>query len=349
MTHCERIFSKPLNELTYSDIQEYFEGVRTETDFVEFKSYDPDRDISRNVTAIQEGVCAFLNSEGGLMVWGAPRGSTPSGQQEKIFTGDLFPLNLVPGKDRIVNMIGDKIIPLPNSFNLEVIQNGSNQESVIIIEIQKSEYSPHQTGNTYYMRMDGQTRIAPHHYVEALFKQIKYPEIKSYIKFTNTTIGTNSIILKIEIMIFNFSPLQNEYNVSYRLMCDRGKFATCIENPDSPDCRMDGNQIVHEFNSVLSFGFPFRTIQSVVLTTLSLSQSSGQVNLILQVVGKNSPGRMSKYKLDFNQPARYNTVELNRRLIEISENKLMIDLQEATGLTRLEQLRTVLERDPDGV
>ena len=28
------------------------------------------------------------------------------------------------------------------------------------------------------MRLDGQTRNAPHHYIEALFKQIKFPNLK---------------------------------------------------------------------------------------------------------------------------------------------------------------------------
>ena len=56
------------------------------------------------------------------------------------------------------------------------------------------------------MRMDGQSRPAPHHYVEALFKQIKYPNLEGYIKFDELTLDDGTYYLNISFIVFNYFP-----------------------------------------------------------------------------------------------------------------------------------------------
>lgn len=346
MTHSERIFGTTLETLVYTDIETFFNTSRQENDLLEFKSFNRSQTIEQNIHIIHKGVSAFLNSEGGLIIWGAPIGSLPSGGTEKIFQGSLIPLTSVPGHDQMVNKISDKLIPLPNSIKVNVIPNSGNTESICVIEIEKSQYAPHQTGNTYYMRMDGQSRPAPHHYIEALFKQIRFPEIRSYIKFTNVTVGQNALVLHTELMIFNFSELQNEEQITYQLTCSEGLFEEYFISSADPDFRMNGHQIIRTLPRVLSFGSPFRVAHSFVLTTGDLSASSGIINLTLIVNGKSSPSRMNNYRVQLTNQGTMNTRQINQALQHVSENKLMSEHSAQLGLNRETQLTTVLQRRP---
>ncbi len=331
MTHSERIFSKPIDRLIYSDIETYFTEARSESDLIEFKSYDTGRNLDSNFSLVHRSFCAFLNSQGGLIIWGAPAGITVAGQPEKQFQGALKPLQEVYGKDRMVNKLGDKIVPLPNSFKLEILANPENNKSVIIIEIEKSEYAPHQYDNNYYMRMDGQTRFAPHHYVEALFKQIKFPQIEGYLKFVRAAVSRSNLIFFFDVYLFNFSPLLNEENVSYQITCSPGKFS-------------DGNsQKRGKTEDVLSYGSPFSAQHSIVCLDTDLRENSGKMHFFLQFIGTNCPTKISEYKLVLSDMEELNVAQLATKITFISENKLMSD-REPQSITKNEKLQSILGR-----
>lgn len=347
MTHIERIFSKQITELVYSDIEEYFSEPQIETDFIEFKSFDSSRTIPQNFDLIHRAFCAFLNSEGGVIIWGAPR-STGSGN-EIVFGGEgqqLRPITSVPAKDQMVNILSGKITPLPNSFQLTVIANYDNTQSIIVIEIVKSEYSPHQYNNFYYMRMDGQTRYAPHHYIEALFKQIKFPQIEAYIKFGSLNVHmSQEYRFPVEIMVFNYSPLQNESDIICDLTTAKGSFMSATSSPYR-SFNFNGKQVIlRKGSDALSFGAPFlfrETIQ-IPFTEITERENESVLELILKVVGKTSPARMSKYKIEL-YPLTHGA-DGNSRLSEKIENKFMINYQNETGLSKAEQLRIILGRE----
>jgi predicted HTH transcriptional regulator len=174
MDFCTAHFGKTLNSLTIEDVKSYFTDERIESDQIEFKSIHSTGNSNEKFTGIEKSVCAFLNSSGGLLIWGSPEGQKVEGRKEKIFKGELSFFNVVLEKDFIISKISDSIIPLPNNVRINILSEGSN--SIVVLEIGISEYSPHQNANAYYMRIDGQTKPAPHHYIEALFKKITYPK-----------------------------------------------------------------------------------------------------------------------------------------------------------------------------
>lgn len=108
----------------------------------------------------------MLNSEGGVIIWGAPvEVKDENGNTTAI--GNLTPFDSNLDRDRLVNILTSSITPMPIGIKVQALQDGNNH-SVFIIEVQKSIERPHQFDNRYYVRLDGQTRIAPHYLISAL-------------------------------------------------------------------------------------------------------------------------------------------------------------------------------------
>ena len=95
MPYSKLYFGKELNELTYENIEEFFLNEKEESDKIEFKSYHSkeEKNHTEKENGIIRAICALLNSEGGLIIWGAPVGQTVSEKKEKIFKGDLSPID----------------------------------------------------------------------------------------------------------------------------------------------------------------------------------------------------------------------------------------------------------------
>jgi len=350
MNYSQFFFGKDLAKLLYQDIVNYFIDVNEENDKIEFKSF-----TTRNSNTLEEkfkgifkSCCAFLNSEGGIIIWGAPIGNIPNGRKEKIFQGDLSPINQILEKDHIINRVSSNLTPIPNGINVKIIPDATKTNCICIFEIQRSEYAPHQFENIYYMRLDGQSRPAPHHYIEALFKQIKYPNLEGYLKFNSIEIinspNTVSLLrLNFEILIFNFSSLQNETNVSFILTCESGIFPNWSFSQTAHEYSMNGHQFVKEkFADVLHFGVPRRINSYIDFNPHEIINSNNQARLILQFGGKNSPLKQSEYLISIELKSIGQN--LNDIIVEKNENKLMSDLQIGIGITKELQLREILGR-----
>lgn len=197
MDYSSNFFGKKLEELTYADIVFFFNTDQDETDTIEFKSFNAAHgNIEASLDGIRKGISAMLNSNGGIIIWGAPEGRVIEGKKEKVFGGELSPVNVLIEKDRLINKISSSIIPLPVGVNVNILNDGENY--IYIFEIQKSSYSPHQFKNVYYARLDGQSQPAPHYLVEALFRKITYPNIQGYIKLAEISHNGRSYFLDIE-------------------------------------------------------------------------------------------------------------------------------------------------------
>ena len=226
MYYSEFYFGKDIAALTYDDIEKYFETEQVESDKIEFKSYKPGGNANQKEDAIIECICGMLNSEGGLIIWGAPGGINLSGNKEKIFKGALCPVEQLYEKDAFVSKITNKITPSPRGIKFQRLEN--NGKYTYVFDIEKSMYSPHQFGSYYPMRIDGQTRPAPHHYIEALFHQITYPKLEGYVridKYIDHEIPQGPYSLKkseryfeISVYIFNRSIFQHEHKLYYKIL-----------------------------------------------------------------------------------------------------------------------------------
>ena len=68
MTLSQQFFSKPLTDLTYSDLVTHFNEPQEESDRIEYKSFRKEGDFKKKEAAILKTICAFLNSGGGQHV-----------------------------------------------------------------------------------------------------------------------------------------------------------------------------------------------------------------------------------------------------------------------------------------
>ncbi len=337
MEFAKSYFGKGLEEIVYQDLVDFFVEEKDESDKIEFKAFSARYgNLNKNLEGVIRGICALINSNGGILIWGAPEGTTVPGRAEKIFVGDLSPINERKEKDWLINKISDSITPLPVGIKVQILENEGNY--VYVFEVDSSDYKPHQFKNTYWVRLDGQTKPAPHYLIEALFKQIKFPNIEGYIKLDNISTDGNKYYLDITIFIFNFSELQNEEDVSFRLMCPEGTFVKSADPRYNNMYGYEGHQLIYnDFIKVLHFGAP-NTHQE----RLMFSPYTREVNLLLSFGGKYSPMKTTSYKLNLATIDWNRTVTPTYLIIEKEENKSMAEKKAELGTTKEDSLRVIL-------
>jgi hypothetical protein len=345
MNYSENYFGKYLNDLEYKDLENFFIEEKDETNNIEFKSYSAAHgNFNKNIDGVIRGICAFLNSDGGVLIWGAPEGIKVEGRKEKVFKGELSPVPELREKDWLINKISDTISPLPIGINVKSLEKEGNY--IYVFEVQQSTYSPHQFRNIYYARLDGQTKPAPHYLIEALYKKITYPHIEGYIKPDKIFNDGNNYFLDITIFIFNFSELQNEENVSFRLMCPQGIF-TKSQVPQHQNMYLyDGHQLIHkDLIDVLHFGAPNMHTERIMFNPHKLvNDFENKVQLLLSFGGRFSPLKTSDYKFDFSKIDWNKQDDPNYLISEMKENILSSDFQKEIGSTREKTLEMILKR-----
>lgn len=339
MDTCTLIFGKPLEELDYQVITNYFNTERFENDQLEFKSI-PGTINHDSYSGIIRTLTAFLNSKGGVLVWGAPAGATIAGKKEKVFQGQLTPTNQSLIKDQLISKCVDSIVPLPVGIRAKILTNDAGG-NVCVFEVNESSYSPHQTGGVYVMRIDGQTKPAPHHYVEALFRKITYPNIEAFIKFTTLQLLHHESELKFEIYFFNFSPLQNVELLSFRILCDLGVFVEALG--DDPKCyRMDMHEYTRTpFRDIVHYGEFITDTASIKISNQLLHQNA-DITFILSFGAKNCPAKKSEYVINL---ANITFAPPELCVTSRVENQLYKESHDQRGITRKTILNEVLERN----
>lgn len=311
---------------------------------IEFKSYNVAHGtVEKSLEGIKKGITAMLNSSGGIIIWGAPEGKQVAGKKEKVFSGVLSPVSELIEKDKLINKISSAITPLPVGVNVKILQDGASY--VYLFEVQKSAYSPHQLNNLYYARLDGQSQPAPHYLIEALFRKISYPDLRGYLKLTNISHDGHNHYLDIAIYIFNVSELQNEEDVSFRLMCDNGIFV----NSRNPALRhmygFEGHQLIYKgLINVLHFGAPNEHIERIALDAAQLPRFGSKLNLYLNFGGRKSPLKSSDYVLDLRRIDFNNVANPNYLIESMSENILASEERVKAGLTIEAQIASVVGR-----
>lgn len=170
MELAEKIFGKDLYRITEGDLVEYFSTPREETCVLEFKSGEV------KINAIFKEVCAFLNTDGGLIIIGTPkeRKIARAGRfPKRICEGELIP-SVFRDKKWIESLINANIVPQPAGIRIQEIK--ATNGHYFIVDVPQSQNPPHQFLNDgrYYIRMEKEAKPAPHGIVESLFfKQVK--------------------------------------------------------------------------------------------------------------------------------------------------------------------------------
>lgn len=335
------LFAKSIHELNKEDLENFFKTEKRETDTIEFKSYfdyaEPStskqtRDKEKLIEIIRT-ICGLLNSDGGIVIWGSPTGRIIEGNKEKTFEGELTPVSIRIEPDQFVNRVASEITPTPLRIRFQPIPV-SAETFYYVFEVDKSEFAPHQFRGTYYMRLDGSTRAAPHHYVEALMRRITYPRLECYLTFGTMRDYRNYAAVPVQLTIHNLSKLIPEKNVQYRILSDLDMY-----NPNATfnESRLNyGADISKEAINILHYSMAYN--EEFVLLTDRLLPGSKSVEgrIMLTVRGEQSPLVTSKYELTiFGESYNGRT---NYRVLQKTENVLAHEMESTDSTEEFRRL-----------
>jgi hypothetical protein len=317
MSYSQTIFNKDLYQLTYNDIVDFFNTEKDETLYLEFKSYPAAGNHNDKENAVLKAICALLNSEGGIVIWGAPV-ETRDAQGNTSAIGALTPFTTVLDRDRFINKVTGALTPLPIGIRVQKLNN-SNNDSIFVIEVEKSDFKPHQFKDKYYIRLDGQTRIAPHYLIEAMMKGVNFPLIRGHIRLKRVETSGNNILLHLRKIVYNSSPYLNELNLSYKIIAGPGTML------------IDGNSFNGFYDDsvgIVSNGRPFMGDFILSIPSTELTRHNNEVQVALNFVGEKSPSKTSVYKYSLVNPTLGEVADENSFIIEKRENKLSSDISD---------------------
>ncbi len=237
-------------------------------------------------------ICAFLNSSGGLLIWGAPI-EVRRDKGYKVCAGPLSPVEKRYSKDEFISKLSTKIIPFasPALFRSIEIEEG---KYVYLFDVPESEVKPHQFDDRYFIRLDGQSKAAPHYVIDALFKQFKRPILHANLKATvynlikrkwNPSYAEDLIVIALEGSITNLSEAINDKNIFYIIRTDFGSFT---------DPASRGDQLREAFDDSLKLILP---IGIPVEFSLKLHIRAGELinitNTLMLTVNLTAGGELS--------------------------------------------------------
>lgn len=318
MTYSESILGKKISDLTLKDIEDFFQCNREESLNLEFKSYPAKGDHKEKEIAVKKTVCALLNSEGGIVIWGAPSEVTLA-NGNRTASGQLTPFNIEPDKDRLINKITSSITPMPIGIRINLLTN-QDSNSVVVIEVEKSLTRPHQFDNLYYVRLDGQSRIAPHYLIRALMLAKEFPILKGHVRLMSIAKHRGTIMLSFNLIVLNSTEFINEKNFKYKLFVSDGRLEIGTRLYEEHTYESKPDILSKGGPHILNFRINFHSSELPFSTTI-----------ILHFGGEKSPFKTSSYEYKFETSlntgiALYDT----RYLIEKSENKLSSEVPNAS-------------------
>jgi len=312
----QNILGKNLAELTLADLENYFAEQKLETDSLEFKSFPATANFEDLVVKIMKTISGYLNGSGGLLILGAPM-KTVVGNVD-YFQGALTPVPLQKSIDWFINKISSSISPMPINISVQIIPSG--QSYLYLFEVQESQYKPHQLNHIYYIRLDGQTKPAPHYIVQALMRQITYPDLRATIRINRFQDHEGETLSKLTLAIFNFSQLQNDSDYHYYITLVGGaKFYAWDANQYGPAISFDfdGAQLRHrEIPRTLHFGVPYTASYHI-----TIPENLEEIKIMLNFGARQSPSKISIYNLPLNNidqtnPAAHLVIEKENALFE---------------------------------
>lgn len=192
------------------------------------------------------------------------------------------------------------------------------------------------------MRIDGQTKPAPHHYIEALFRKVRYPFLEAIFKIKNRYIVRGMYAIQFKVYFYNWTPNQNEEKFSYRIFSEHGVFEDSSDELLEHRFGDNGQELSSELaKDILHFGEPIVEEQTLLFEPYQLQNEQNKSTLLISFGGKYSPLKISQIILDFSKPSPTNPLNLISE--ESIQNKFIKDVQESMGQTRENTIKAILE------
>lgn len=336
--YCKQIFGKSLREITINDLASFFTEPKEESEILEFKSGKGEFEKSFNNNILRT-ITAFLNSSGGVLVWGAPEDKAPEKSKLKECVGSLVPVSERREKDQIINRISSSISYMPAGITIERLEMDGG--FIYIIEVQESESKPHQLNGQYFLRLDGQSKPAPHYLVQSMFNRFTYPKIEGYIDFTRIIKTNNGYNLIFDILVINTSPVQTVKNLQIYIKSAYGLIAKYTNFTETQIKSRYGNLVELPTMPSLHYGMPTRDTYLLKMSYEEIIKLQNTNNITLIFGSDNSPAKNSFYRFNIHEDRDFN---FKSSIDYYLENKSFKELQEENGTNNEKFLSIALKR-----
>jgi hypothetical protein len=192
-----------LSQLDLKELGTYFEIEQEESERVEYKSGE------LAIRGLFKEVCAFANTDGGVIIYGAPREVTDTQSnfngkaRRKVCKGPLCPTREDRTTDSFIQTLMTGITPAIVGIKIKkhVVASGF----VYVITIPESINSPHQVDGTYYIRIGTMSTPAPHGIVHALFNKKRPTKLVANVAVKTAVLTDYYNDMKLQIHIGNQS------------------------------------------------------------------------------------------------------------------------------------------------
>ncbi|WP_169712766.1 AlbA family DNA-binding domain-containing protein [Algoriphagus faecimaris] len=323
-----------------SDLITFFATHQQETQYIEFKSSGETNAEKIFSKSLKPAICSFLNSEGGILIYGAPREDHRNSENPDNFKLRPYHPQLLGDHDSIIRKIADGITPMPIGIRLKEVEVEDGM--VAVFEIQESQSKPHQTENIYQIRIDGQKKPAPHYLIEAMMKQVTFPTIKAYLKTKRSEycdLKSDTLLISFDLSFINFSPFQNEKNIRYRLKVDGSMI---LELGSSKGENLSKETDYFKIEN-LTYGEPY-TVPFTLSGNFGMIQSDKKVLLNIIFHGESSPSKLTVYEFYIEQRNLRGFLKGGKAILDI-DNILISEHKKNLGLTHEESLKKSLGID----
>jgi hypothetical protein len=303
---CEEILGIAIDDVGYQDLEHYFQQERDETLFLEFKSYTNrpndtrgrDAKASEKIRGVIKAISALLNSNGGLVIWGAPEPKEISRGEKKVkmCQGSLTPVPDFNDRDAFISKIVSQISPLPQGIRMQPIQVQGGY--VYLFEVPESQYKPHQYDGRYYVRNDTRTDAAPHHWVYALCRQVRYPELALSLKGISNynSVSHDYISIEVTAEIENITEFVNDHEAYLKVYTPNGGIGRTSLDKKATTVLFDN------VAKILTYGLPIEFIFWVDIKRQSYPEN--QPFITIWFGGKNSMVKKVTYKIVMTGPSQ---------------------------------------------
>lgn len=176
--YIQKILGKSIEKIQLDHVKEFFKSPQEETSILEFKSGEVD------ILKVFKEIAAFHNTEGGLLIVGAPKEQVQEiGKVKKKLCQGNLTYSKFEGRDWLLQKIGSNIVPYPTGIQIKDFQ--TEQGAVFLIDVPQSTNPPHQctSDGCYYIRIDNESKPAPHGFIQAMFNQRRKPKLLALINF----------------------------------------------------------------------------------------------------------------------------------------------------------------------
>lgn len=187
-------------QMNEEELKKFFASEQEESSQIEFKRGDSD------LYNIYKEICAFANTDGGILIYGAPNEKTDNSKvpKRKYCIGELILSNSNKSEDALLSAISSNISPSPPSIEIKRIN--FNRGAAFILYVPKSNIKPHQFNGAYYIRVNTMSTPAAHGLVESMFRQRQDIELELDLRFFKRfLLGANNEFYTLKISISNKS------------------------------------------------------------------------------------------------------------------------------------------------